>query len=257
MRDLLRMDLYHAYRGKWIWLCAGAMVCLAAVFCVMQATAMDYTVALDRVIFLPMSFYGIANAVLVSIVIGTNDSDGILKNKIVSGKKRTHIALSGMLTSWAIGLTVYLLTLATSYSLGLSLFKNNVPTPKLVGFVFLGMCTCLAYSSLFCAITMLIGKKAVAVATCSCLAFGLLFLSLHTNSVLAQDRIKDAALNPHYLSGLKRMIYEILHDVNPTGQAAQLSEMKCLHPVRFILTDIISVALFTALGMAGMKRRDI
>ena len=67
MRKLLFADSFRIFRSKWFWLCLGGMLALAGAFVTMQYTAMDHTVPLSRVIFLPMSFYGMAVAALVTL----------------------------------------------------------------------------------------------------------------------------------------------------------------------------------------------
>jgi hypothetical protein len=89
------------------------------------------------------------------------------------------------------------------------------------------------------------------------MAFGMLFLALHTNSILVQEEYKDGILNPHYISGIKRVVYEILHDINPCGQAAQLSTWEVLHPWRIALFNVIFVLFLLIAGCNLFERKDI
>ena len=89
------------------------------------------------------------------------------------------------------------------------------------------------------------------------LAFGMLFLCLHSNQVLIQTEMKDGVANPAYVTGAKRMIYAILHDANPTGQAAQLSAMHCFQTVRYIIVDIIWIFITVFVGNYIFSKSDI
>lgn len=51
------------------------MILVSTGFIWMQKTAMSYTVMLDRVIFLPMSIFGLVLSVMISFLIG-EDFDG-------------------------------------------------------------------------------------------------------------------------------------------------------------------------------------
>lgn len=53
---------------------------------VMQATAMDYTVPLSRVIFLPLSLYGVTAAAFVSVFTGADFSDGFVRIKLLAAE---------------------------------------------------------------------------------------------------------------------------------------------------------------------------
>ena len=64
MRKLLSANSFRIFHSKWFWLCLGGMLAMSVGFIIMQYTAMDYTVPLSRVIFLPMSFYGVTVAAL-------------------------------------------------------------------------------------------------------------------------------------------------------------------------------------------------
>ena len=114
------------------------MVASAVGFCAMQYTAMDYVVALDRVIFLPMAFFGIAAAALVGMVIGEDFSDGIVKNKMISGKSRASVYFANLVASTLGCILMYLFTIMISYGMGIHLFENNVPFEKLLLFICLG-----------------------------------------------------------------------------------------------------------------------
>ena len=102
------------------------------------------------------------------------------------------------------------------------------------GYFALGLSMSAAIACLFCVITLLCGDQTRAVVWCMGISFGMLFLSLHTNQILVQTRYKNGALNPHYVEGAKRVLYGILHDLNPCGQAAQLSCWEVLEPIRAV-----------------------
>ena len=85
---------------------------------------------------------------------------------------------------------------------------------------------------------MLCQTKATAAVLCMGTAFVLLFASLHTNQIMIQPEYKDGSLNPAYVDGFAKHVYAVLHDLNPCGQAAQLTTMEIFHSVRWVLCDI-------------------
>jgi len=103
---------------------------------------------------------------------------------------------------------------------------------------------------------MLCGSKTTAAVLCMGVAFFLLFASLHTNQIMVQPEYKNGALNPSYVSGFAKRIYALLHDLNPTGQAAQLSTMDIFHPFRFFLCDFAWL-LPSGVGLGLFNRKNI
>ena len=88
------------------------------------------------------------------------------------------------------------------------------------------------------------------------LAFFLLCACLHTNQVMVQPEYKNGMPNPAYVDGIVKAVYGVLHDLNPSGQAAQLSTMDIFSPVRWILCDIFWI-LTAGVGCALFNRKNI
>jgi len=89
------------------------------------------------------------------------------------------------------------------------------------------------------------------------LAFAMLFLSLHTNAILVQDEYKDGMPNPRYVGGLRRILCGILHDLNPTGQAAQLTTWEIYHPFRLMLFNLLFIIGLSAICCKLFQKKDI
>ena len=254
---LLRADFFRLIKSKWLWLSILAMLGLSLGFVSMQYSGMDYVVALDRVVFIPISFYGVIAAAMVSLFVGEDFSDGCIRNKIVAGRSRSAIFISHLIVCCVTCMVIYLLMLTVTISMGLALFENNVTTKKLIHFVALGMLTCMIYACIYCALTMLIGEKTQGVVICMIISFALLFAALHTNQIVVQEPMKNGLPNPHYVSGVKRYVYEWLHDLNPTGQAAQLSSMDCQSPLRWVVSNVMWFVLSIGLGSIIFTKKNI
>lgn len=220
MLKLLRANLARLIKSRAFWLALSGMLGIAAALMVMQATAMDYTVPLSRVLFLPLSLYGIAAAALVSVFVGTDFADGFIRNKLLTASSRGALALSHIATCCVACACVYVAVTAFAAIVGAHFFENNVRAAEFVRFFLIGLGMSAAFSCVFCLISMVCGDKTSAVIWCMGLAMGMLMLSLHTNQLLVQTEIKDGLPNPHYVGGFRRALYGVLHDLNPYGQAA-------------------------------------
>lgn len=256
MRRLLSADAIRISRDKWFWLCLSGMFAMAIAFMVMQHTAMDYTVPLSRVIFLPMTFFGMAAAALVCLFVGEDFSDGFIRNKIIAGHSRQSIFASNLIVSSIACTAIYLIITLFVASLGCLFFEIDVSLSRFLQYLVMGMGMCLAYGSIYCTITMICGNKTTATVICMGLSFFLLCVCLHTNQILVQPEYKNGLPNPAYVDGLVKTVYGYLHDLNPTGQAAQLSSMKIFNPARWILCDILWI-VFSGAGCAIFSRKNI
>ena len=76
----------------------------------------------------------------------------------------------------------------------------------------------------------------------------LLFLGMRDNQIMMQKDVADS---------LYRTIHEITFDVNPAGQAAQVSAMKFLNPIRFVVSDFVMIAVVGLLGKMLFDRKQL
>ena len=256
MNKLLKADTYRMFSGKLLWIAVISIMVIYASFCAMQYKALDYKVAIDRVIFLPMVFYGVISAALTGLFAGGEYSDGIIRNKIISGHSRYSIYLSLLIAIFAASVTVYLSSLIITIGIGLQLFEINISYYEIIEFILMGMLTCTVNASIFFLVSILAGIRSKAVTLCMILSFFMLYISLTTNSALSAPEFKDGIKNIHYVGDGKRIIYEFLHNVNPTGQAAQLSMMKINNKTLFIVVDIIFDFICAAFGMFAFNQKD-
>lgn len=257
MLRFLRADLRRMAKGRPFALLLLAMALLSAAMLAMQATAMDYTVPLSRVVFLPLSFYGVAAAAFVSAFVGTDFSDGCIRNKLVAARKRRDVALALVLSSAVGCAAAYALSALLTLGIGRFLFEGDVSPAALSGYFALGLGMSLSVACLFAVVSLLCGSKTRGIVWCMGIAFAMLVLALRTHQVLAQPEWKDGLPNPHYATGLRRALCGVLHDLNPCGQAAQLSSWHTWNPLRMALCDLAWVLGVPAAGCAWFEGKDI
>lgn len=256
MCKLLSADACRFFRSKWFWLCLGGMLALDGAFVTMQYTAMDYVVPLSRVVFLPMSFYGMVVAALVSLFVGEDFGDGFIRNKIIAGCSRSAIFASNLIVSCLACAIIYLVTTLLTAAVACLLFEVDVSVFSFLRHLVLGVGMCFAYSCIYCTITMVCGNKTTSTVLCMALAFFMLVACLHTNQVMIQPAYKEGMPNPAYVDGAAKTVYAVLHDFNPTGQAAQLSAMEIFQPIRWILCDLLWI-LIAGVGCAIFNKKNI
>ena len=257
MSKLLRADMIRLRKSFTLRLSLIAMLAFAVFFMIMQATGMDYTVPYSRVIFLPLSMYGIVVSALVSDFVGTDFSNGFIRNKLLTISNRSSLVISEIIVSCIASLLVYIVVTAFTAGISQFFFENNVEPVVFLCYFLIGACMCLVMGCMFSVITLICGRKTRAMIWCMGLAFVLLFLCLHTNEVLVQPEYKDGIINPNYVGGLRRTVCSVLHDLNPYGQISQLTAWEVWHPLRGLFWDFVLITSFTSLGCILFKRKDI
>ena len=214
-------------------------------------------------------------AAFVSLYIGTEYSDGTLRNKIVVGQGRTAIYLANLITSMIAG-WLFLLIWSVAYLVpGIILMENGNPL-FVYCLVYAGIFFMLAvFSAIFTWISMVLGKKAGSSVVCILLTVLVLVSGVVIQSTLDQDEFYSPEYtvtesgeieytgelepNPNYLpeGSTKRAVYEFLLDFTPGGQVIQIGEMGAKKPVMLAVYDGLILLLVTGFGLVLFRREDL
>jgi hypothetical protein len=219
----------------------------------------------------------VASSVFVSLYIGTEYSDGTIRNKVIIAHKRSSIYLANLWLSFigsAIMCLIYLVTVIPVASLLLDFSQVDI---LLVSKLLLsGFIMVLAISGVNTFISMTIQNKAYAAVVSILNGFLMLFLGIFTDTRLAEPRyltymlsiMEDADIyitmemlssepNPHYISGITRQIYQAIVDITPGGQGIQISSMNVDNPWVLMMYSILVTVIITSVGLLIFKKRDI
>ena len=188
---------------------------------------------------------GVVTAVVVSMNVGTEYGDGTIRNKLVLGLSRTQIYLSNFLIQaiGAVGITV------CAYLLGCAMGIPMFGMPKLsAGMMFqIGIVTILLCVA----------------------AFGMMFFAAYLINCLSQPEyieqmvmkngqmVTETVKNTHYLTGMKRELYQNLSELLPSGQAMHVAGMTIAHPVRMMVYSLVMTVVTTICGIGLFLKKDI
>lgn len=257
MKKVLRADYSRLFKSRAFLLSIIGMIFIAGALMVMQATSMDYSVPLSRVIFLPLSMFGVVMAAFVSVFTGTDFSDGFIRNKLLTAEKRGSIVLSQIIVCSTACVIVYAVVTLLAAGVGCFFFENDVKPGVFAGYFLIGIAMSAAFGCLFSVITLICGSRTRAIVVCMGLGFVMLFICMRTNAMLVQPEYKDGVLNPKYVGGVRRIVYGVVHDLNPYGQASQLSSWEVWKPLRAALCDGALIAVLSALGCLVFRKKDV
>ena len=273
MSRLLYAGLYRLNKNKVYWSSFAVILVYGTFIYVSQYHNMrkyDFEFTLETVFFQFAMLMGVVTAVVVSMNVGTEYGDGTIRNKLVLGLSRTQIYLSNFLIQaiGAVGITV------CAYLLGCAMGIPMFGMPKLsAGMMFqIGIVTillCVAYVSIFNMITMNISSKANAAVFCILLAFGMMFFAAYLINCLSQPEyieqmvmkngqmVTETVKNTHYLTGMKRELYQNLSELLPSGQAMHVAGMTIAHPVRMMVYSLVMTVVTTICGIGLFLKKDI
>ncbi len=231
----------------------------------------------QQTMFHSVVFMGIVFAVFSSVFLGTEYSDGTIRNKIAAGHSRLNIYLAGFFTCTAAGMVQAAAGVATELVTGFLLMgKPKMQAGQTVQIIIVMLFICMAYAALFTMAAMLLGSRTHAAVVNILLAAGMLFLAVFLSAKLQEpemitnyvymtgDKIVQAGNempNPNYVSGIRRVIYQLLMDVLPGGQNYVMTNSAYQGILRYpALLCIYSAAVTVISGAAGIfvfLRKDI
>lgn len=281
MSKLLRADFARLLKSKVFWFCL-LFVFLSEVFSSVglyreTKSITGYLAHCDSLLFDVCAQMIIIAAIFSGLFVGTDYSNGTIRNKIIVGHTRTEIYLSNLIVCSSALLIIQLVGMLTAVGIGFPLV-GNMEKSFLSLFVLslISFATTIALSALFLLIAMMIHSKAHSVVAAIIVAIVLLIGAFvigdglnqpeYTSSVtvsVAEDGVDNSdnqmvmEKNPYYISGAKRDLYEFLYDFLPGCQMMQISEQNPEHPARLPVYSLSIILATTACGVLLFRKKDI
>ena len=275
MTTLLSAMLFRLRRSRSFWCLAAFEAIVGLVIPILNyRNNLKYQqeIPLDSNSFAFVSFMVVLSAVLASLFLGTEHSDGAIRNKIIVGNRRHQIYLAnlsavylGSLLLCACFLVPYLavgIPLLGFYQTEISVILLNLLTAAVL---------MLAVTSIYTALTMLNQNKAIVVAVCILLSFAILMVGAYINAALTAPEFLDGISidqatgvlqqevipNPRYLRGTMRKVFEFFYDFLPGGQAIQLSSMEVAAPWRLMAYSLVISLVSSTVAVFFFRRKDL
>ena len=232
----------------------------------------EYKSLLEGQFFEYTVFIGLVAPALIALFLGTEYSDGTIRNKIVVGQSRTVIYFANLIAGFAGSLLCMAGYMLSCLAVGAPLLGwFTRPAPLLLTAIGGSVVMLAAFCAIFTFVTMNCAKKSTSVAVCLLGAFVALIAAAVLYSMLdAPEFITDYEMtvngqvtgiatepNPFYLSGPKRAAYQFIYDLLPYGQALQYTMLTFTDPVKLIALSAAVCAVFSAAGAALFRRKDL
>lgn len=275
MVKLLRANFSRLWKETVFLASAAAMFLMGAGLPVIhfidnQKNASDWTP--DASCFSYAFFVPILISVLTALFIGSEYSDGTMRNQRTVGHQHSSIYLANLIVCMTAGIVLCAAYFIPHTGLALVLLGHfEAQAQTILLYIALNFALMLAFSSIFTLVTMLCQNKAYSTAACILLVFALLFWGIRITSALNEPEYYSAysytengvtveeaeERNPNYLTGTKRQVYEFLYDFTPGGQVLQLANMDTESPAQLVLYNGVIVLLSTCCGIPVFRRKDL
>ena len=227
----------------------------------------------DSLLFAPFQIIGLFVSCFTGMFLGTEYSDGTLRNKLIAGRSRIQVYLSNLILSFAASLFACLLSILLNCVLGIALFGPlEQSLSQILLHLVLGILMLAAFAGIFTLIAMLVHSKSAGSVICIFLFFLMLFAATYIISCLDQPEFiptgyslvidgvlqpKEQMANPYYLQGIKRDIFEFFRDLLPTSQGSMLMAWMVARPLVQAVCSLGLLILTTISGTYHFNRKDL
>ncbi|MDE6280799.1 MAG: ABC transporter permease [Oscillospiraceae bacterium] len=232
----------------------------------------QYKALLEGQFFEYTAFIGILAAEFIALFLGTEYSDGAIRNKIAVGHSRLSIYFANLITGFVASLMCMAGYMASCLAVGAPLLGwFTKPAPLILTAIFGSVVTLAAFCAIFTFVAMNCSKKSTSVVICLLGVFAALIAATVIYSMLEEpefitgyEMAIDGQIansvpepNPMYLTGLKREIYQFIYDLLPTGQSLQYTTLNFTNPLRLMGLSAAVAAVFSAAGAALFRKKDL
>ena len=277
MTKLLSAGFYRLFKSRVLWIMLAICVLLQVFVCVdnfrFEQKTPEGSVLLDDIVFSIIPALGFISSALISLLLGEEYRDGVVRTKLTVGHRRSDIYFSNLIVCTAGSFLALAALFLSGGLLGFALFGGF--THEVGTLLWLILCSFLltaALSAIDVLVVMCCQNKAVAAVLSLGLVLLMLFAGSYLDSVLNEPEMQygamvvhedgvmefvDPAPNPHYVSGMTRAVMGIAEDIIPMGQALQINNFALERSARWPLLSIAVFAAVSALGYAIFKKKDI
>ena len=274
MRKLITASFSRLWKEKLFWL----------VFAFMSIGSVCYNwigyneinnprIYVEDILFCMLPVSSFVFALFISMRLGTEFEEHTIRNKLIVGYSRTQVYFSEYLTCMAASVILLAVMLLCSRLFGLFLSLEFLSDWTDIAFLVFG-CVLMAFvfSAMFVGICMNVGSKAASLVASIVFLFAILLLAsfcinaleepsmAYTNVIISvEDGVQfgDLVENPAYVDGTQRMIYELIADILPTGQAIQMNNLEFERSARWPVFSLIMLIIATVAGYIPFRKRDI
>lgn len=281
MTKLLSAGFARVRRDRLLWCFAAAVLVFSVVIMLMgirtateREALGDDSATMEYIYFDLAPMLGLFVAAFTPLFLGTEYSDGTLRNKLIVGHSRVNIYLSNLILSTLAALFMAFVGLLGGLA-GLSHFDGfAMGWRQYAVYVGVFLLSVVSLTAILTALQMSVSSKAASAVASLLLFLALLILSsrlynalcepaMASEGILTVDGVQftDPHPNPAYVGGVARQVYTLLLNLLPTGQQILISNNELggelAMPAVAALLSMAVTALSSLAGLLLFRKKDI
>ncbi len=273
MVRLLKANFARLWKTKSFWVCLILAFGLGlANFLMSYSVQPECTETLGAQLMSGCSNMAFFASVFAALFLGTDHSNGTIRNKLIVGHKRYNIYLSNLITTAAGGLLIMAAVWTGVLITGLCLGgKIGMPAGELALKMLICVGAIIAISAIFTLLGTILSSKSTIVTITLVSTFVLFIGAAVIESLLAEPEYvqsyempvngsfvqTEPMLNPIYVSGVKRDILMTVNEVLPSGQIMQMEIGIGRHAELMPLYSLGVLTVVTAVGALVFRKKDL
>lgn len=212
------------------------------------------------------------SAIFAALYLGTDYSNGTIRNKMIIGHTRSGIYFANLITAAAGSVLMFAAAWAGMLVPGLCMGgRIGMPAGEFMLDIAVCLCAVIAICAIFTVLGMLFSSKSTIITLTLVLTFVLFISAAMIASLLAEPEYVtsyqmlgngevtqgDPEPNPLYVSGIKRDILTAVNDVLPSGQLMQMEIGSVQNAGIMPLYSLGVLAVSTVIGAVVFRRKDL
>lgn len=229
---------------------------------------------IDGLIFVGTLFLIYAVSVLIGIFVGTEYSDGTIRNKIIVGHRRKNIYFTKFVVCLSANFMIQMVFIVIVLVMGHFLLGGTTfGLQEILKFTATDLMASFALSTILLLISMSVQSKAtgsvVGLLVTIVLFFSAMYIQNRLNepeyydgySWVEEDTGEEITVEPEkntqYLEGTKREIYEFMNDLLPVSQMYRVASFQSDHLGLLITYDFILIIISTGAGILIFEKKNL
>lgn len=254
MNNLLSAYFQRLIKSKLYWCLLGLMILSGIIIPIlahreMIAYGTDYT--LESRLVWHFLIIGFIVAIFCSWFLGTDYSDGTIRNKIIAGNSRLKIYISALLICVIASVILVVAHQITIIGLGTWLiapFKTDIHTISLI--MEISILATITFAGINTMIVMINQNKASSSIICLVVSLLMFGISFYVLSVLFSSDMAHS-------DSIVKQIYEFLNIFLPTGQLLNLINLQTTQATEMILYNILILVISTGTGIMVFEQKNL
>ena len=265
MNKLISAGFTRLWKDKVFWI-----ICIIMfMYGVSLSFKTDVNVPLEGIFFGFVIMGSIPTAVFCGMFVGTEYSNGTIRNKIIVGHSRYSVYFSNLIVN-----AIASILIAFSYIL--ALFIVGVPrlgffqvsAEHIVFYSFAAIMMIFALASIYTLLCLLITNKATSAVICILVSFALILSSTkiksqleeiksHESNINTSTAVEQLDISQDNLTITKQDLYQLLYDLVPTCQGMQIAMQTSDGTWRLPVYSAGIIIINSGLGIFLFKRKDL